>query len=189
MYSYNLKQIVAILLILILLFNIGGYKFVFTYVEQKATHRLEERIDANQYSEAQLIEFKIPLQMPYYNDTKYESCYGEIEVDGEHYRYVKRKVSNNNLYILCLPHIEKDNIDAIKSNLVRSLNDIQDNNVPRQQKQQSCIKLMLSKFLPDDLVSDFNLRFTKLQKIYSFKSNLSPQFDPGTIAQPPDIIS
>ena len=189
MYSYNLKQIVAILLVLILLFNIGGYKLVFTYFEQKATQRLDNKIDAHQYSEAELIEFKIPLQMPYYNDTKYESCYGEIEIGGEHYRYVKRKVSNNNLYILCLPHIEKDNIDAIKSNLVRSLNDIQDNNVPQQQKQQSCIKLMLSKFLPDNLISDFKLQNIKLQKIYSFECILSPQFDPATIAQPPDIIS
>ncbi len=71
MYSYNLKQITAILLIVILLFNIGGYKFVFTYVEQKATQTLDKKIDAHQYNEAELIEFQIPLQMlqlkPIYN--------------------------------------------------------------------------------------------------------------------------
>ena len=187
MYSYSLKQILAILLILILLFNIGGYKFAFTYLEQKATQRLEEKIDANQYSEAQLIEFKIPLQMPYYNDTEYESCYGEIEVEGEHYRYVKRKISGNTLYVLCLPHTEKDNIAAIKSNLVKSLNDVQDQNVPQQQKQQSGIKLMLSVFLTNDLGSDFNLQYIKLPNTYSFKCLLSPQFDPGTKAQPPEL--
>ena len=187
MYSYYLKQIVAILLISILLFNIGGYNFVFTYVEQKATQRLEERIDAHQYRDAQLIEFKIPLQMPYYNDTKYESCYGEIEVDGEHYRYVKRKVSRDTLYVLCLPHMEKDNIAAIKSNLIKSLNDIQDNNVPQQQTQQSCIKLMLSVFLTSGLISDFNLQYIKLPKTYSFKCLLSPQFEPGAITQPPEL--
>ncbi len=189
MNSFNLKQVFAILLILILLFNIGGYNLVFKYIEQKATQRLEKKIDAHQYSEAELIEFKIPLQMPYYNDIKYESCYGEIEVNGEHYRYVKRKVSNNTLYVLCLPHIQKNNIIALKSNLIKSLNDKQDNNVPQQQTQQSCIKLMLSEFLSDDLVNDFNLRFIKSKKIYSIKSFLSPQFKPGALAQPPEFIS
>lgn len=182
-----MKQIVAILLFLILLFNIGGYHFVFTYVEQKATQRLDEKIDAHQYSEAELIEFKIPFQMPYYNATKYESCYGEIEIEGEHYRYVKRKVSRDTLYVLCLPHIEKDNIAVIKSNLVRSLNDIQDKNSPQQQTQHSCIKLMLSVFLTNDLISDFNLQYIKLPKAYTFKCILSPQFEPGAIAQPPEL--
>ncbi len=169
MYSFNLKQILAILLTSILLFNVGGYFFIFKYAEQKATERLEGKIDAHQYAESELVEFKIPLQMPYYNDTEYETCYGEIEVEGEHYRYVKRKVTNNTLFVLCLPHTEKDNIAALKSNLAGSLNNVQNNNVPQQQKQQSCINLMFSKFLTENITSDFDFDYIKLKTIHSFK--------------------
>jgi hypothetical protein len=150
---------------------------------------LNKKIDAHEYNEAELIEFQIPLQMPYYSDSKYESCYGEIKVNNEHYRYVKRKVSNNILYVMCLPHREKDNIAAVKSNLAKSLNGIQDNNVPQQQKQQSFIKLMLSEFLSDDLVKGITLQYIPHQHIHSFKFTLSPQFNPGTTGQPPELLS
>ena len=182
-----LKKITAILLISLLLFNIVGYKLVFAYLEENATSRLEEKIDAGQYDESQLIEIKIPLQLPYYNDSKYQTCYGETEFNGEHYRYVKRKVSGNTLYLLCLPHTEKDNIAAVKTDFVKAVNDIPQNGVP-QKGQPSFIKLMLTEFLQEEKTNDFTLQLIEYKDLHSFDSYLFSQFEPKTAAQPPDIL-
>lgn len=185
---YDLKSITAILLISIFLFNVVGYRWVFIYLEEKANQRLEEKIDAGQFSEAQLLEIKIPLQLPYYSDSKYESCYGETEFNGEHYRYVKRKVSGNTLYLLCLPHKEKNNIAAAKKDFIKAISDIQNNNTPQKQEQPSVIKLMLSEFLREEKVNDFALQLIKPKDLYSPDCYLASQFKPKTPAQPPDFI-
>jgi len=160
---------------------------VFAYLEENATSRLEEKIDAGQYDESQLIEIKIPLQLPYYNDSKYQTCYGETEFNGEHYRYVKRKVSGNTLYLLCLPHTEKDNIAAVKTDFVKAVNDIPQNGVP-QKGQPSFIKLMLTEFLQEEKTNDFTLQLIEYKDLHSFDSYLFSQFEPKTAAQPPDIL-
>jgi hypothetical protein len=158
-------------------------------MEEKATQRLEEKIDAGQYNEAQLLEIKIPLQIPYYSDTKYQACYGETQFNGEHYRYVKRKISDNTLYLLCLPHREKDNIAAAKTDFMKSVNDLQNNNIPQKQGPPSFIKLMLSEFLQEQKMNDLGLQLSVLQNLYSLNSSLISQFDPQTSAQPPEMVS
>lgn len=183
-----LKKTAAILLIVIFLFNIVGYRLAFNYLENKATQRLEQRIDAGQYSDNQLLEIKIPLKIPYYTGTKYEVCYGETQFNGEHYRYVKRKVSGDTLYLLCLPHKEKDNIAMAKTDFVKSVNDVQNNNSPQKQGQPSVIKIILSEFLQQQKLNDLSLELSVLQHLYSQNSNLITQFDPQTAAQPPEMI-
>ena len=62
-----------------------------SYLEQKATIRLEQKLDAGKYDIHQLVEVKIPLNLPYYSDwSEYQTYYGEAELNGESYQYVKR---------------------------------------------------------------------------------------------------
>jgi hypothetical protein len=75
--NFCVKKLAAICLLALLLFNVAGYRVLFSLLEQKATTRLENKIDAGNYSESQLVEIKIPLSMPYYSDKDYESVYGE----------------------------------------------------------------------------------------------------------------
>jgi hypothetical protein len=157
-------------------------------MEQKATQRLEEKIDAGQYSEAQLLEVKVPLQIPYYSDTRYEACYGEIQLNGEYYRYVKRKITDGVLYLLCLPHKEKDNISVAKTDFAKAVNDAQNNNTPQKQNQPSLIKLLLNEYLQQQKDNNPGLQLSVLQKVYSQNSRFISQFDPQTAAQPPEIL-
>jgi hypothetical protein len=90
-----------------MVFNLLGYRWLFSVIEKNATANLEQKIAAGKYSDEQLVEISIPLNMPYYSDKDYENVYGETDWNGEHYRYVKRKVSGNTLYLLCLPNKEK----------------------------------------------------------------------------------
>src|SRR5260221_187667 len=129
-----------------------GYRWVFSYMEKRATARLEAKIDAGQYRDDQLVEIKIALEIPYYASTQYEPYYGETSFHGEHYRYVKRKVSGDTVYFLCLPHIEKNDIAAAKSDFIKSVNNDSQNNAP-QKEQPSFVKLMLSEFLQQEKIN------------------------------------
>jgi len=106
-----LKKIAAILLISLLLFNWYGYRFVINYLQKKADGQLQARLDVNDYSEAELLEIKIPLNMPYQNSSSsFERHYGEINLDGKVYTYVKRKVENGYLVLKCIPNNVKEEI-------------------------------------------------------------------------------
>ncbi|MCW3118594.1 MAG: hypothetical protein JWM28_2676 [Chitinophagaceae bacterium] len=182
-----MKKIGSILFLLILIFNFWGYKWALSYLEQKATVRLEQKLDAGKYDMSQLVEVKIPLNLPYYNEqSEYEAFYGEVELNGQSYQYVKRKVTGDTLFLLCIQHTEKNDIKLAKSDYFKSVNNLQTDG-PQKGNQPESIKLMLSEFLPnendqvtasvqDDLSGSLN----------SFDISYSSQFNPLTPAQPPE---
>ncbi|MBL7708693.1 MAG: hypothetical protein JNJ86_06450, partial [Chitinophagaceae bacterium] len=88
-----MRKIIAILLIFILLFNIGGYRIVIALMQDRADQKLESLLDKSEYDESQLVEIKVSMNMPYQQRfTEYERHYGEIEIDGVAYTYVKKKI-------------------------------------------------------------------------------------------------
>jgi hypothetical protein len=106
-----LRKIAAILLICLLLFNWYGYRFVTAYLQKKADHQLETRLDLNDYKESQLTEIRVALNMPYQNNwSGFERHYGEIEINGKIYTYVKRKVEDGYLILKCIPNTAKQDI-------------------------------------------------------------------------------
>lgn len=186
-----MKKIAAIVLLSILLFNTWGYRWLITYLEEKATLRLEQKLETGDYDESMLVEVKIPLQLPYYtNWSEYERHYGETEWNGQNYQYVKRKLFNDTLYLLCFPHTEKNNIQTAAADIFRSVNNIQRDGIPQKSHQPSVIKLMLSEFLEAE--TSFKARTTSdIQLSLIAKSiDLYSQFTPSTPEQPPeDMVS
>ena len=124
-----------------MIFNLAGYRWLFTTIENNATANLEQKISAGTYSEDQLVEIRIPLNMPYYSDKDYENVYGETDFNGEHYRYVKRKVSGNTLYLLCLPNKEKTDIVKVKNEFTKAVNDVPSDKQGSQQKNNLILKV------------------------------------------------
>jgi hypothetical protein len=73
-----------------------------------ADKQLVDKADVHNYQDTDLIELKTALHLPYFSGSnEYERVDGEIVVDGKHYNYVKRKVSNDTLYVMCLPNKAK----------------------------------------------------------------------------------
>ena len=71
---------------------------------------LEKQVDQNKYNEDELITIKTKLNLPYYiSSDQYERAYGSINIDGTNYQYVKRRVHNDTLELLCLPNRQKQN--------------------------------------------------------------------------------
>jgi len=180
-----LKKIAAILLLSLMVFNLVGYRWLFSAIENKATATLEEKISSGKYSDEQLVEIRIPLNMPYYSDKEYEYVYGETDFNGEHYRYVKRKVSGNTLYLLCLPNKEKTGIVNVKNEFTKAVNDVPANKQGSQHKN-ALLKLLTSEFkISEPIISENNFSSLSLQFI-SRNTAVTNLFTPLTEAQPPE---
>ncbi len=168
-----------------MVFNLFGYRCFFSIIEGKATAKLEQKISTGRYSDDQLVEIQIPLNMPYYSDKDYEEVYGETDWNGEHYRYVKRKVSGNILYLLCLPDKENTNIAKVKSEFNKAVNDIPANKQSSQQKN-TFNKLMTSEFQKNETTVDENIFLATTLSFINKNVEAKDLFISLTEAQPPE---
>lgn len=145
-----MRKIAVILLLSLLLFNWFGYRIVTYHLQHKADRQLEAKLDIENYDVSQLIELKIPLNMPYQsNRPDFERVDGEIEIDGVLYKYVKRKVINDSLILLCLPNEQKMKIENAKDDFFKQVNDLHatsPNNAPGK-NNASTFKNILSDYL------------------------------------------
>jgi len=124
-----LKKIASVILLGLLLFNCCGYRWVINIVQQHADTKLEAKLDRNEYDESQLIEIKVPVSLPYQTDwASFERYDGEIEVNGIHYKYVKRKIQDGQLLLKCIPNQTKQRLETAKGDLFKISNDIQQDN-------------------------------------------------------------
>ena len=98
-------------------------------MQQTSDKQLEASLDNNAYNDAQLIEMKVPLNMPYETTwSSYQRYNGEIEVKGTLYKYVKRKVCNDTLYVMCIANTKKMHLENAKDNFFKITNDLQNSN-------------------------------------------------------------
>lgn len=111
-----MKKTAAILLLTLFLFNLFGYKVWFYYMQSRSQQQVQASLDKQQYNDNELITIKVPLSLPYFTDWKeFEEYDGSIEFNGQHYNYVKRKVYQDTLILLCLPNNEQNRLSAAKS--------------------------------------------------------------------------
>ncbi len=133
-----LKKIVAISLIAILFFNWYGYRIITGILADNADQQLELRLDNNQYDESQLMEVRIPLNIPYQKEqSAFERHYGEIEVAGKYYTYVKRKIENGFLVLKCIPNNSKENIKAAGNDFFKMANGLAQDSPDKKQSNNS----------------------------------------------------
>ena len=141
-----MRKIAAILLLVILLFNWIGYRFFSDFLQHRANVQLEAKLDKNDYKDEELIEIKVPINLPYQLNWKsFERFDGEVDVDGIHYKYVKRKIYNDSLVLLCLPNEAKQNLEKAKENYFKGVNDI-DQSSQKKSDNTLTFKNILSEF-------------------------------------------
>jgi hypothetical protein len=108
-----LKKIVSIALLIVFLFNLGGYYIFFWGLMIRSDLDLTARLDADAYVEEEVIELKAPLAIPYGTDQEsLPRINSRIEHRGEYYRMVKQRLVRDTLHLV-----------FIKDNNVRKLSD------------------------------------------------------------------
>jgi hypothetical protein len=186
-----LKKLVAIFLIALFLFNLVGYQFVFTYVQQNSDEQFEASIDNDDYTDAELLTIKIPLNLPYQtSQANFERVSGEIKVGGKIYKYVQRKVSNGELVLQCLPDYEKMNLQSARNDFFKYTNDLIQNhnsNKSGHSKTVAFKKIMLDFYSIEDKTLTSTAEFYCKHNSASIDINLpsSPRNLPD---QPPELI-
>ena len=80
------------------------------------------KVQRQLYSEVLSIHHHF-LNIPYQNNqTEFERHYGEIEVNGKYYTYVKRKIENGFLVLKCIPNNSKEKIKAAGNDFFKMAN-------------------------------------------------------------------
>jgi hypothetical protein len=95
-------------------------------------------VDNGDYDSTDLITITIPINIPYLCDwPEFRRVDGEIEFGGKIYRFVKRKVFNGQMILLCLPDENKTQLQAVGNDFFKSVNDL--SSAPAGKKQTTAL--------------------------------------------------
>jgi hypothetical protein len=117
-------------------FNFVGYRLWYAYMQNRSDRLLEASLDKEEYDPNDLITIKVPLSLPYVTDwADFQRANGEIEIGGRVYKFVKRKIFQGQLILLCLPDDRTTNLKTAKEGFFRLANDL--SAIPASKKQHN----------------------------------------------------
>ena len=120
----SLKKLTTILLTALLLLHVLGYYGVFVGLQYQNDQALIQRLDNDTYNTDETVTLRIPLSVPYVdNDAEYQRVDGEFEHQGELYRMVKQRLSQDTLYVVCIKDHQGNRISHALKNYVRTFAD------------------------------------------------------------------
>jgi uncharacterized protein (DUF2267 family) len=185
------KQTIAILLLALHLFNLGGYQLVFSKAQHAANERFQSLLDKEEYSDNQLVEVKVPLNLPYQSNwQEFERYDGEIQFEGVHYNYVKRKIYNDTLILMCLPNPEQMKIATAKDEFFSLVNGLQHTGQHKAPTApEKAIKSITTEFLSDTDLIIPQPEVKASVPVRVMHELLPPSAPRLTEAQPPESIS
>ena len=127
-----MKHFATILFLTIARFNLGAYRLLTGYLQNRANTEMESSLDHREYSDDDLVLIKTPLQLPYYSSSAFERVSGELTIKGVVYKYVKRRVQNDTLELLCIRDNRATSIRQAKDEIYK-----QSNGLTAQSKKSS----------------------------------------------------
>ncbi|MDB5012492.1 MAG: hypothetical protein JWQ25_694 [Daejeonella sp.] len=102
-----------------------GYKAFYFYQIQNADSRLESQILNSDISSEKLITIKIPVNLPYLVDwASYQPMEGEVVYKKETYKYVKKKIARDTVFLVCIDHREKSQLENNSDDFFKKVNDL-----------------------------------------------------------------
>jgi hypothetical protein len=183
-----MRKIAAILLLCIFTFNIVGYQLVYNIFSQQSDATLELALDQDKYNDNELISIKQPTNLPYYSNSKsFSRIDGEIEMDGITYKYVKCRIYNDSLEMLCIPHVAKMKIQQSKQDYAKIANDFQqDNSKKKTDSNSKSFQKQLSEY--EELQHDCKspVIITLNSKFAPTNTSIEIKHFFNTVEQPPD---
>ncbi len=168
-----MRKTAAILLLMLIVFNTIGYKLWFNIAVQQADVTLEASLDNNNYTQQDLFTLKIPLNLPYQNiGTGFERINGEITINGECYKYVQRKVQDDTLFLQCIRHSEKINLEQHSNDYFGKVNDIAGNSHAKKTpgKNSILLKFCLADFITHEKSISKQATYIFVNNIYGSKA-------------------
>jgi hypothetical protein len=101
-----------------------GYYGVFLGIQYKNDRDMTLRLDSDDYSDSETVTIKIPISIPYASDSEeFERVDGRFEHQGEFYRLVKQRFSQDTLYVVVVNDKENKKIDEAMASFVKTFTD------------------------------------------------------------------
>lgn len=171
----------------ILLFNWLGYRLVFDYLQRHAEIEVLSKIELKDFQEDELLELRVDLQLPYYNNWKeFEPYYGEVEIDGRFYTFVKRKIEQGQLVLKCLPNYRKESIRASENHLFKVANGLNDDPSKPLSPLAKLLKSMLFDIDVNKPIYQFEMAFIAIERTFIFYQSFPRSGHVLICEQPPD---
>jgi hypothetical protein len=172
-----------------LLFNWFGYRLFVSYLDNRINTRLEAQLDNSEYNESELICLKVPAtHLAYYNNsTTFERVDGQIEINGIAYKYVKRRLYNDSVELLCIPDMAFMHLQSARDDFFKITNDLQNTEQSRKSGTHAESKFFaVDCYITGNISSINDLFFPGLRAINNEHSHLPSPYlsDPG---QPPQM--
>lgn len=184
-----MKKTAAILLLGILIFNWCGYRLLTAYMENKADRHFIAQLDNNNYDASELISIKVPAShLTYYtNSTQFERIDGQIEIGGIKYNYVKRRLFNDSLELLCIPNHTATQLQSARDEFFKLVNDLQHTGQSKKSDSHpsSSKNPSLDYYTVNDPFKITNLNFTVSYRSVDHPTALSSSYKP-VAEQPPE---
>ncbi len=184
-----LKKIVTIFMLAVYLFNLAGYSLVFQLLISHNNRKTATVINNKGYSDEELVHIKIPVLLPYSSNwSDYERYDGEVEYEGIYYKYVKRKIYNDTLHLLCLPDFKRTRLQSAENNYARQVNNV---NASSGEKTANLAKKNTAPSEYDQPQMHYTL-FAISPALPSFHSFISPfltDTDRDCLIHPPDGLA
>jgi|SRR5688572_5926165 len=112
-------------MLIVFLFNVGGYYFMFWGLRIHADQVLNARIDAELYADEETIELKIPVTLPYPpQEQEFTRSKGKFQHNGQHYQVIKHKLQNDTLYMVCIRDQQEKALVTAMSDYAKLANDL-----------------------------------------------------------------
>ena len=187
-----MKKVASILLLAILLFNWVGYRFYAAWLQNQSNVSLEAQLDLNSFEEADLVSVKIPSgHLSYYTNSKsFERVDGEVEIKGVPYKYVKRRIFNDTVELMCIPNRNAIRLQNARDDFFKLVSDLQH---PDQGKKAGSHGITSAKNILDVCAPGEDLRLARPERMLVSAFYFQPDNYPSVYStapnQPPETIS
>lgn len=174
------------MLLAVFLFNVTGYYFVQQYLLDQAQKSSAKNIDQNTYNKNQLIELKIPLNMPYYQNTSFDRHEGSITIKGIVYSYVERKIANGYLILKCLPDWKSQQVKENTGDYFAKAMGIEKNGTNKSDNSKAKSKVSFDDFEEHLFQTSIDIAGTENMCFTSTHQSFTPQQLLNRCEQPPE---
>jgi len=168
-----------------ILFNSGGYDLFFQYMMYRSDVKVFDKINNNHYIHSDLVEVKIPVDMPTQQDwDSYQAISGQVEVKGARYDYAEIKITRDTLYLRVVPNPELTKL--VKANVLygKLVNDLPTSNTKHSNNPLTKKSLSESEYLTFTYINSPAVVIKKLSPGFTFAGILKPALEVG--GQPPE---
>lgn len=182
-----MRKAAAILLLTIFAFNTLGYRLLFDHMAMQADSNLEASLNEDKYRDQDLISIKQPIQLPYYtNNQIFQRIDGEVNINGTLYKFVKCRIYNDSLEMMCIPNLAKMQIQQSKTDFFKLANDLQQQSSKKKaDSQQKSFKSIVNE-CEEIALTNFNIGQITVNHPASTELLYFPSLFLQTTEQPPD---